>query len=159
MGNTYIHGKTCSLHHFFLNSKLACGIERGGVRGGGGWWHPTRLDLTFFADTPPSSFLFLCPFFCYAPVFLAKEANRTNFKSKLLVGIPKVIYHDVNDWNLIYFGSVDFHHCLSIALPCRALVCDGSDVRVVIVRHLLVIGSQEAERFVVVVADFVVPRY
>lgn len=49
--------------------------------------------------------------------YLAKEADGPNFKPKLLVRVPKVSQHDIDDWNLIDFGSINLHHSLSIALP------------------------------------------
>ena len=101
----------------YFYSKLACGIKKGG--GWGIWWFPKCLDLTFFDFLDSAkffSFFFFHSFFSYS--VLAKEANGTDFKSKLLVGIPKVIDHDVDDWNLIDFGSVDLNHRLSITLPC-----------------------------------------
>lgn len=55
------------------------------------------------------------PFFVHFN--LAKEADRPNFKPKLLVRVPKVSQHDIDDWNLIDFGSVNLNHSLSVALP------------------------------------------
>lgn len=77
----------------------------------GVWWYPKRLNLTFFAG-PIKSFLFL--FLLFA---LAKEADGPNFKPKLLVRVPKVSQHDIDDGNLIDFESINLHHSLSIALP------------------------------------------
>lgn len=46
------------------------------------------------------------------------------------------------------------------ALPTyRAAVEGGSDVRVVVVGHLLVVGAQEADRLIVAVGGGVVPGY
>lgn len=59
----------------------------------------------------PHQVLFL---FCF---YLAKEADGPNFKPKLLVRVPKVSQHDIDDWNLINFRCVNLHHSLSIALP------------------------------------------
>lgn len=48
----------------------------------------------------------------------------------------------------------------SPALPTyRAAVEGGSDVRVVVVGHLLVVGPQEADRLIVAVGGGVVPGY
>lgn len=64
------------------------------------------------------------PFFVLL-FFLAKEADRSNFKPKLLVRVPKVSQHDIHDWNLIDFGSINLHHSLSIALLCLQRERDG----------------------------------
>lgn len=89
-------------------SKLACGIEKGGglEMGVGG----TQNVSTWLSLLAPSS-----PFFFFFS--LAKEADGPNFKPKLLVRVPKVSQHDVDDRNLIDFGSINLHHSLSVALP------------------------------------------
>ncbi|TNN65147.1 hypothetical protein EYF80_024656 [Liparis tanakae] len=45
------------------------------------------------------------------------EADGPNFKPKLLVRVPKVSQHDIDDGNLIDFESINLHHSLSVALP------------------------------------------
>ena len=41
---------------------------------------------------------------------LAEETDRADLEAKPLVGVPKVIQHDVNYGQLVNAGSVDFHH-------------------------------------------------
>lgn len=41
---------------------------------------------------------------------LAEETDGADLKAKPLVGIPKVIQHDVDDGQLVDAGSVDLHH-------------------------------------------------
>ena len=110
LGYTYIHGKTCLLHHLLF--KTCMWHRKGWGARNGVWWYPKRLNLTFFAGPIESFFFFLFLFRFY----LAKEADGPNFKPKLLVGVPKVSQHDIDDWNLIDFGSINLHHSLSIAL-------------------------------------------
>lgn len=115
------------IRYTISGSKLACGIEQG--EGGGWgigatngiWWYPKRLNspLSLLAHIK-SIFIkrkqktFFHSFFFFK---LAKEANGSNFEPKFLVRIPKVSQHDVDDRNLIDFGSVNLHHSLSVALP------------------------------------------
>lgn len=106
---TYMERHVC---YTISYSKLACGIEKGGEleMGFGG----TQNVSTWLSLLAPSS-----PFFFFLFLFrfyLAKEADGPNFKPKLLVGVPKVSQHDIDDWNLIDFGSINLHHSLSIAL-------------------------------------------
>lgn len=109
LGYAYIHGKTCLLHHLLFKT---CMWHIKGVGASNGvWWYPKRLNLTFFAG--PNKFFFFLLRYC-----LAKEADGPNFKPKLLVWVSKVSEHDIDDWNLIDFGSIDLHHSLSIAFPC-----------------------------------------
>lgn len=77
----------------------------------GFWWKPERLNLTFFA-VPIESFVFNYHF------HLSEEADGSDVKSKLLVRVSKVIEHDVDNWNLINFGSVQLQHSLSVPVPC-----------------------------------------
>lgn len=114
LGYTYIHGKTCLLHHLLF--KTCMWHRKGWGANNGVWWYPERLNLTFSAG-PIKSFFFLLFHF-----YLAKEADGPNFEPKLLVRVPKVSQHDVDDRNLIDFGSINLHHSLSVALPCRASV-------------------------------------
>lgn len=109
LGYTYIHGKTCLLHHLLF--KTCMWHRKGWGARNGVWWYPKRLNLTFCAG-PMKSFFFLIRF------YLAKEADGPNFKPKLLVRVTKVSQHDIDDWNLIDFRSINLHHSLSIALPC-----------------------------------------
>lgn len=74
------------------------------------WWYPKGLNLTFLCWP---RVLFVC-LLCF---YLAKEADGPNFKAKLLVRVPKVSQHDVDERNLIDFGSINLHHSLSVALP------------------------------------------
>lgn len=95
-------------------SKLACGIEKGG----GEKWGlvvPKTSQLDFLCW--PHQVLFFFFFRFRFRFYLAKEADGPNFKPKLLVRVPKVSQHDIDDWNLIDFGSINLHHSLSIALP------------------------------------------
>lgn len=41
----------------------------------------------------------------------------------------------------------------------RAAVDGGSDVRVVIVRHFLIVGAQESDGFIIIVQILVVPSH
>lgn len=114
-GNKYfpglhIHDTTCLLHHLLF--KTCMWHRKGWGARNGVWWYPKCLDLTFFADPIESFFSFLSFSF-----YLAKEADGPNFEPKLLVGVPKVSQHDIDDWNLIDFGSINLHHSLSVALP------------------------------------------
>lgn len=85
--------------------KVGWGEAKSGVR-----WHPECFDLNFLAVLVKSSFIFL--------VFVsAKEADRSNFKPKLLVWVSKVSQHDIHDWNLVDYGSINLQHSLSVALP------------------------------------------
>lgn len=103
---TYMERHVC---YTISYSKLACGIEKGGglEMGFGG----TQNVSTWLSLLAPSS-----PFF-FSFFYLAKEADGPNFKPKFLVRVPKVSQHDIDDWNLIDFGSINLHHSLSIALP------------------------------------------
>lgn len=113
---TYMERHVC---YTISYSKLACGIEKGGGLEMGFGGTQKRLNLTFFAGPIKSFFFFffVCFFCCCCCFYLAKEADGPNFKPKLLVRVPKVSQHDVNDWNLIDFGSIYLHHSLSVALP------------------------------------------
>lgn len=51
-----------------------------------------------------------CPSAGGAGACLAEETDRADLKAKPLVGIPKVIQHDVDDGQLVDAGSVDLHH-------------------------------------------------
>ena len=105
---TYMERHVC---YTISYSKLACGIEKGGgLKMGLG---VTQNVLYWLSLLSPSS-----PSFYFFHFHSAKEADRSNFKPKLLVRVPKVIQHDVDDWNLIDFGSINLHHSLSIAFPC-----------------------------------------
>lgn len=66
-----------------------------------GWWQVPRY--------------FLCWFHIVFIQILAKEANWTDFKSKLLILITKIIDHYINDGYLINFWSIDLNHSLFIA--------------------------------------------
>lgn len=124
----YIRGKTCFCYTISY-SKLACGIGKGWGARNGVWWYPKRLNLTFFAG-PIESLLFFffsfLSFFSFVFFFglfnLAEEADGPDFEPELLVGVPKVSQHDVDDWNLIDFGSVNLHHSLSISTPRRTSI-------------------------------------
>lgn len=48
---------------------------------------------------------------------LAKEANRTDFESEFLTGIPEVVQHDVGDRKLLDFGRVDLENGFSVTFP------------------------------------------
>jgi len=121
-----IHGKTCSLHHLLFKTCMWHGEGCGGWNWGFGGNPKKCLDLTCFADPVKVSFfslffLFFCVLFFFV-FYLTKEADRPDFEPKLLVGVPKVSQHDIDDWNLINFGSVNLHHSLSVALPRRTAV-------------------------------------
>lgn len=47
---------------------------------------------------------------------LAQETDNAHLKAKPLVGVSKVIQHDVDDGQLVNAGSVDLHHRPGIAL-------------------------------------------
>lgn len=75
------------------------------------WPHQVLLS-------PFSAFFFFAFFIFFFNIYiLTKEADGPNFKPKLLVRVPKVSQHDVHDWHLINFGSVNLHHSLSVSLP------------------------------------------
>ena len=105
---TYMERHVC---YTISYSKLACGIEKGGglEMGFGG----TRNVSTWLSLLTPSSPFF----FLFFHFYLAKEADGPDFKPKLLVRVPKVSKHDIDDRNLIDFGSINLHHSLSVALP------------------------------------------
>jgi len=68
LGYTYIHGKTCLLHHLLF--KTCMWHRKGWGARNGVWWYPKRLNLTFFAG-PIKSFFFL--FFLF---FLFSQGSR-----------------------------------------------------------------------------------
>lgn len=41
---------------------------------------------------------------------LAEETDGADLEAEPLVGIPKVVQHDVDDGQLVDAGSVDLHH-------------------------------------------------
>lgn len=41
---------------------------------------------------------------------LAEETDGADLEAEPLVGLPKVVQHDVDDGQLVDAGSVDFHH-------------------------------------------------
>lgn len=58
---------------------------------------------------------FFCWFHRVFVQILAKKANWTDFKSKLLILITKIIDHYINDGYLINFWSIDLNHSLFVA--------------------------------------------
>lgn len=114
LGYTYIHGKTCLLHHLLFKTCMWHRKGWGAKKWGLVVLRRSQLD---FLCWPHQVLFYLLFHFC-----LAKEADGPNFKPKLLVRVPKVSQHDIDDGNLIDFGSINLHHSLSVALPCRASV-------------------------------------
>lgn len=94
-------------------SKLACGMGKGWEKGLKlGVLVETRMSHLDFLCCPHRVLRFNCQF------HLAEEADGSDVESKLLVRVPKVIEHDIDDWNLIDFGSVQLQHSLSVTFPC-----------------------------------------
>jgi len=60
LGYTYIHGKTCLLHHLLF--KTCMWHRKGWGARNGVWWYPKRLNLTFFAGPIKSLFFFFFSF-------------------------------------------------------------------------------------------------
>lgn len=90
------------------------------------WWFPKTSQLSTFSAGPhqvhiykkkTKNLFFFHSFIHFFFFKLAEEANGSNFEPKFLVRIPKVSQHDVDDRDLIDFGSVNLHHSLSVALP------------------------------------------
>lgn len=107
-GQRIVSWVTCLLHHLLFKTCMWHRKE---------WGQDTGLDGTQNVSTGLSLLTPSSLFFFFFNFYLSKEANRPNFKPKLLVRVPKVSHHHIHDWNLINLGSIDLHHSLSIALP------------------------------------------